>query len=312
IIVNAAVRTASLSLLGIPLLALAFVLPVVPAIFAVIGGVALSVVPHAVANGRVRLTRDERRDAKDLAALLHNLRAARADGDPARIADAIAALSRLEDLDLDHFGRERFAASRRSTEQFAADLERNESAFVDWHFATAAARRGRAGFTAGTVEVLTDDSRRRDHLGVVSGAGDIADLRRDTQESLRLADGRPLKVILTGAAVDNADAIKAEFSGRPVTFILESELSTSAEVEALLLQPALADAGKLKLLVQRGGGLPESLMRTLLELGRQDRYRDLVQLVLVATLENGGLGVQMTLDGLETMITFRQLVMTQA
>jgi len=320
-----ATRTAYLSLAGVPLLAAALLMPAIPATLLFIAGIVAAVVPHARTNERAEramaaLNADDRAQAARTAALLRELTDARRHGDDARLAAALAALTDLERLNLDAFGRETELA-RRDDNRVAYQLTTDPSAFVLWQYALTQARDGSRGFTAGTVggfitETTGDGAsaqiiNRRDHVVIVASGRDEITLLSETRRALDVAQGRPLTVIISHDATD-ARGLGRAFPGRAVRFLRQADLDTAGAVENLLLKPALAHSARIKLLVHRDAGLPDFLVAPLLELGRQDRYRDLVELVIVTALVNGAFAVRASLSDIERAITFRELVLSQA
>lgn len=306
--ISRAVRTSYLSLLGIPVLAAAFVLPGFAAAAAFAVGVVLAIVPHAVVNGHIEkslLTDEDRADAARTAKILAALNAARAGHDAAAEAAALASLVSLENIGLDQFGQDpkagqdigpwlaiRFAARSAARRQNSASAQTLSAAL-----------------TASTGVAASSDVRRKDSVAILARGTAVDEIAGQVREASAVATDLAMIVILTKEQESLAAELRAQF-GESVRFVLESELQDPASVLKNLLNPVRAQGGKLKMILQQDGGIPEFIINNLAKLSQNDQ--DLVAFVLVATLSSSAFAVTATLGDLQKGLEYSALVMTQA
>jgi hypothetical protein len=153
----------------------------------------------------------------------------------------------------------------------------------------------------------------RDHVLLVPKGQDLTALEAEIHEALRSA--RPkgteaLTIVLDETQAAHRTTLQQTFGD--VRFLGHSDLATPAQVEAFLLQPILADAGGLTLLLYNDGSLSLPFTEILVQLSRSDRYRDRVQFIVLTLLSSTALAIRASMADFDAMLSFHALVLSQA
>jgi len=265
--IQAAILVASLSLIGIPFVAAAFVWQQ-HAMALVFTGVFLSTVPHAIKNYSTSpLFSDELKLATDI----HDAREKATDD--GSLASALTQLNPLENMQLDQYSTE-----RQELIKFAAKKTVSPARL----FLSRSVQKNRRDFK---VSLLASELKPGDDVLLVPQSTTKKDLLLEMGMVKNMIgwNGQLIVVLndVNGHLIDNMLPMKE----LGVQYIFEKDLNSRQQIENLILGPAKIRSGNLKLVVNVDQVAPIQWLQWLVELGQETKYADMViRYILVNTI----------------------------